>query len=132
MGKEVVALMKNIHRGERAFIIGNGPSLDLYDLRRLRSDPILSSGVWFPGIMSAVILWSSASTLLRYPIWHVDINSLNYNILLNQSFKRIRRERFGRAGLLPMLPCSWLSLWGLRLSTKLDLFQEVTWKSLRL
>ena len=39
--------MKNLHRGERAFIIGNGPSLDLYDLRKLFKEYTFGSNLIF-------------------------------------------------------------------------------------
>ena len=39
--------MKNIHRNERAFILGNGPGLDLYDLRRLFKEITLGSNLIF-------------------------------------------------------------------------------------
>ena len=39
--------MKNIHRGERAFIIGNGPGLDLYDLRKLFKEYTFGSNLIF-------------------------------------------------------------------------------------
>lgn len=64
MGKRISALMKNIHKGERCFILGNGPGLDRYDLRLLFNEYTFGTNLGFRK-------W--------VPVYYVCCNPLVYN-----------------------------------------------------
>lgn len=85
---------KNLHKGQRAFIVGNGPSLKNSDLERLKEKGIVcfaTNGIFF-----------SAELTLWRPDYYVIDDTINYSVHRKEIIKYDAKVKF--------LGCPWWCL----------------------